>query len=373
MKELDALRGELDRLDRALMELAQRRMQTVAAIGAVKKGTDAPLFHRDRERAVLERARRNAREVGLDPDLGEKLLHALIEASHDAQAVVAGQLAPPEARRRFLLVGGGGEMGILLAGLLRARGHSVDCYEREDPRTPAEAAREAEVVMLAVSMHAAAEVARQWAPVVPEDALLCDINSLKQEICAIFAEHARCQVVGLHPMFGPTVRSLRRQKVVVCPVRPGERVDELLAELGRLGAELVHTTPEQHDRMMAIVQVLVHYRTLAMGEALRVAGVPIAETLAFTSPIYRLELAVVGRLFAQDADLYATIEMSNPQGPEVRRIFRQAADDVEQAVASGDREQFSALFARVSAYMGEFGDEALRLSDALIEALVARP
>ncbi|TNE85457.1 MAG: bifunctional chorismate mutase/prephenate dehydrogenase [Deltaproteobacteria bacterium] len=373
MSELERLRGELDQLDRELIALAKRRMDTVRAIGEHKKGTDAPLFHRDRERAVFERARRNAREAGLPEELGEKLLHALVEASHDAQEGIAGDLAPEGERRRFLLVGGGGEMGRLLGRLLGARGHAVDTYELGDSRTPAEAMAPAEVVVLAVSMHAAVAVAREWAEAAPEHVLLCDINSLKQQICEVLAAHARCEVVGLHPMFGPTVGSLRRQKVVVCPVRPGPRVDGLLTELGRMGAELVHASPEEHDRMMAIVQVLVHYRTLAMGEALRLAGVPIADTLAFTSPIYRLELAVVGRLFAQDADLYATIEMSNPQGDTVRRLFRDAAASVEAAVASGDRDAFRALFTRVSEYMGDFGDEALRLSDHLIDTLVARP
>ncbi|MCO4745469.1 MAG: bifunctional chorismate mutase/prephenate dehydrogenase [Proteobacteria bacterium] len=373
MKELESLREELDALDRELLATARRRMDIVKAIGEVKKGTDAPLFHRDRERAVLERARKNAEAVGLPPALGEKLLHALVEASHDAQQVVAGAVAPESERRRFLIVGGAGEMGVLLGRLLASRGHEVDSYDLDDPRTPEQAIATAEVVMLSVSMHRAAETARLWAPLIPEDRLLCDVNSLKQEICAVFAEHARCEVVGLHPMFGPTVTTLRRQKIVACAVRPGAKVDALLTELGRMGAELVHAAPEVHDRMMAIVQVLVHYRTLAMGEALRRSGVSIRDTLAFTSPIYRLELAVVGRLFAQDADLYASIEMSNPQGPEVRRIFRESAEAVEQAVAGGDRGEFKALFDEVTRYMGSFGDEALNLSDVLIETLVARP
>lgn len=370
MKELEALRAELDVIDRELMATVRRRMDVVRAIGEVKKGLNAPLFHRDRERLVLERARKNAADAGVPPDLGERLLHVLIEASHAAQERVGGALAPEADRRRFLLVGGGGEMGRRLGQLLLERGHGVDSYELGDSRTPAQAAASVDIVMLCVSMHHAAQAAREWTLAMPENGLICDINSLKQEVCSIF-EGARCEAVGLHPMFGPTVTSLRRQKVVVCQVRSGPRAEALLEELGRMGAELVHSEAGAHDRMMAIVQVLVHYRTLAMGEALRRCGVPIAETLAFTSPIYRLELAVVGRLFAQDADLYATIERSNPQGAEVRRIFRESAQAVEQAIASP--EDFRALFTQVSEYMGDFGDEALRLSDALIEMLVAQP
>ncbi|MFT4627398.1 MAG: hypothetical protein ACI8PZ_006082 [Myxococcota bacterium] len=37
--------------------------------------------------------------------------------------------------------------------------------------------------------------------------------------------------------------------------------------------------------MMGIVQVLVHYSTVVMGEALRRTGIRLRDTLPFTSPI----------------------------------------------------------------------------------------
>ena len=66
-------------------------------------------------------------------------------------------------------------------------------------------------------------------------------------------------------------------------------------EFQSLGAETIKSEPKRHDQIMAVVQVLVHFRTLVMGEALRQSGIGIQESLHFTSPIYRLELAVVGR------------------------------------------------------------------------------
>ena len=373
MSDLGTLREELDVLDRELLALAKRRLDVVKNIGQLKHSSDSPLFHRERERDVYARARAMAKELELPPTVAESLVQVLVDASHDAQQMIGGAVCAEADCLSFLLVGGHGAMGRWFSALLSARGHRVDCWEPGDPRTPARAAAGVHVVLLCVSMHAAVEVARQWAPHVPESAVLCDINSLKEEICAVYESDAQCECVGLHPMFGPTVMGLRRQKVVVCEVRPGPGTERLLAELGRMGAELVHATPVEHDRMMAIVQVLVHYRTLAMGEALRRAGVPIARTLEFTSPIYRLELAVTGRLFAQSAELYAAIEMENPQGEEIRAIFREAAEAVEAAIKHGDRGRFSAWFAEVSDYMGPFGEEAHLLSDLLIETLVARP
>lgn len=50
--------------------------------------------------------------------------------------------------------------------------------------------------------------------------------------------------------------------------------------------------------MMGIVQVLTHFGFIAMGRALKASGSPLAASLPYTSPIYRIELAMVGRLFS---------------------------------------------------------------------------
>ncbi len=368
--DLDTLRSQLDHLDRELMALAARRLDVVKRIGEVKADATRAVFDRQRERSVFARARRNAEAAGLPPDVGERLLHTLVEAGHgmQTQRAVAERTEP----RSVLILGGRGQMGTLLGDMLSLRGHTVDAYDRDDPRDLATVVAGVEVVMIAVPMDLAGKVARLVCPMMRQGQLLCDINSLKQDICAIMSEHAPCEAVGLHPMFGPSVGSLRRQKVVVCRLREGELTDWLVGELGRLGTEIIETDPVTHDRMMAVVQVLVHFRTLVMGEALRRTGVPVQDSLRFTSPIYRLELAVTGRLFTQDPELYASIEMDNPHGAEMRQLFVDAAGAYQAAIESGDRQAFRELFEGVSTYFGEFGGEAMRLSDAIIDLLVER-
>jgi chorismate mutase/prephenate dehydrogenase len=378
--ELARLREELDELDRSLLQTAARRSEIVRAIATAKaaapgRGTGRPLFDRDRERAVYDRARAFAAQIGLPERLAHQLMQALIERSHQIQEEVSRQAAKEtaESRRRFLIVGGRGRMGRLLGGEFAARGHEIDVLEVDDDRDRARAVAEAEIVLVAVPMSIARAVVEELAPHVRSDALLCDINSLKQGVCAAMAEHCRGESMGMHPMFGPTVYSLRRQKVVVCPVRPGELAMWLRDELGRMGLEIIETDPVTHDRMMAVVQVLVHYSTLVMGEALRSTGVSIEESLRFTSPIYRLELAFVGRLFAQSADLYAEIEMTNPHADEFRHCFLEAAGIFNRAIRTGDRESFRRLFEGISDYFRGFADEAMQLSDFIIDTLVMQP
>ena len=62
---------------------------------------------------------------------------------------------------------------------------------------------------------------------------------------------------------------------------------------------------------MAMIQVLRHFSTIAYGNHLKEEAVDLAEITELSSPIYRLELAMVGRLFAQQPELYTEIIFSN--------------------------------------------------------------
>ena len=365
MDRLKALRADLDDLDAELLALAARRTALVRDIGALKQASGGALFDREREREVLALARSRSQQVGLDPQVGEALMRTLVEGSHLRQQAILCA----ESSRTLCIVGGGGRMARRLARDLIERGHTLRSLEAHEDPAPGDA----DVVLLAVPMSEQLAVAARVGPRLKPGALLCDINSLKTEVCSAMASAWSGEVLGLHPMFGPTVGTLRRQKVVVCPVRPGPLGLWLQGELAALGLELVHCEPEEHDRMMAVVQVLVHFSTLVMGEALRRNGVPVQRSLDFTSPIYRLELAFTGRLFAQSADLYAEIEMSNPYGGEARAHFQAAAAELAELVDRQDREGFRRLFEGVSDWFGGFEEESMRLSDVVIDTLVARP
>lgn len=374
---LAGLRRELESLDRALLTTARRRNELAREIAHVKsEAGGSPLFDRDRERAVYARADSVAREIGLAPDIARQLIEVVVEASHRMQEWTLRELEADDISqepRRILIIGGAGRMARRLSVDIAARGHSIDVLEPGDPRDPGSVVGAADVVMVAVPMATAAAVAREHAPFVRPDALLCDINSLKAEICREMAAACPGEVLGLHPMFGPTVHSLRRQKVVVCSIREGPIGTWLRRELAQIGLELIESDPEAHDRMMAVIQALTHFATIVMGEALRRSGVSLEESLRFTSPIYRLELALVGRLFAQDADLYAEIEMSNPHGSGIRQHFLDAVQAADDVIASCDRGRFRNLFDETARWFHGFEAEAMQLSDRIIATMVQSP
>lgn len=368
MSELEALRAELDALDEELLRIAARRLAVTQRIGEHKAAVGRPTFDREREQVVLAAARDRARRHGVPPRVGQALVQSLVEAGHHLQEAVQ----PAAESQRVHILGGDGAMGRWFAELLRERGAVVDCSDRGDERPLAQRVSSADIVLVAVSMDQASRVVAEVLPLLRDDALICDINSLKADVCTLYAQ-APGEALGLHPMFGPSTRSLRRQKVVVCRVHDGPRSEWMLDLLRQAGADLVPSDPAEHDDAMALVQVVTHFRTIATGMALARSGRPLDDSLRFTSPIYRLELSVIGRLFAQDPELYASILFDNPRGELVRRLLSDATTELDHIVAGRDRDAFIAAFEQTAAWFADFADDALGLSDRLIEHLTAEP
>jgi prephenate dehydrogenase len=270
------------------------------------------------------------------------------------------------------IIGGTGRMGMLFAGILRRAGYEVEVAGRSTPLRPASLAEECDLVMISVPVRDTVRVIQDIAPILTEDQLVCDLTSLKVRPVEAMLQ-SRAQVIGLHPMFGPTVSSLRHQTIVVCPARADETtLRGMLSILEAEGAECTITTPEAHDRMMAVVQGLTHFVTLCMADSVRRLGIDIETTRAFTSPVYQIELALVGRLLSQDPSLYADILQLNPFVPDVLSVCTSSADDLSRIVALHDPEVFRKFFVANSSHFGAYAKEGMRTTDALIEYMVNR-
>jgi prephenate dehydrogenase len=124
--------------------------------------------------------------------------------------------------------------------------------------------------------------------------------------------------------------------------------------------------------MMAVVQGLTHFVTLCMADSVRRLGIDIATTQAFTSPVYQIELSLVGRLLSQDAGLYADILQQNPAVPEVLDACQASANELAAIVRTKDPALFREFFGRNNRHLGPYCDEGQKTTDALIECMVNR-
>lgn len=371
-RPLAVLRALIDAIDRDILSLLSRRMALVAEIAEYKRGHGRKIRDFAREREILDDRCRRGQALGLSAGVIESMWRLVLWASREQQAALRAEVPPDVEPVTVAIIGGKGGMGRTMARLFGDLGHAVMIADVDTELSATEAASLADVVVVSVPIAVTEQVIREVGPHVREDALLMDVTSLKEAPLAAMLESTRASVVGTHPMFGPNVHSLQGQRVVVCPGR-GEAWEAWLRRmLSARGLVVTDATAEQHDRAMAIVQVLNHYQTQVLGLTLARFGVPIEETLRFTSPAYLMELYVAGRHFAQSPALYGPIEMRNPRTVEVTAAFQAAARELADVLASGDQARFAAIFDEVRAFYGDFGKEAVEQSSFLIDRLVER-
>lgn len=371
-RPLPVLRAMIDSLDRDFLQLAAKRMALVGEVAAYKRVHRLKVRDADREREILDDRVSRAEELGLPRGEMESIFRLLLRASRDHQAALRAEVPMEIEERTIAVIGGHGQIGRIMVRLFGDLGHRVLVSDVDTSLRAADAAAAADVTVISVPIDKTEEVVRAVGPHVPAHGLLMDVTSVKEAPVAAMLESTQASVLGTHPMFGPSVHSLQGQRVVLCRAR-GEAWANWVAEmLSARGLIITEATPQQHDRAMSIVQVLTHFQTQVLGLTLARMGMPLEESLRFTSPAYKLELYVTARHFAQSPGLYGPIEMRNPRTGEVTAAFANATRDIATVLADGNQEEFDAMFAEVREFFGTFTAEALEQSKFLIDRIVER-
>lgn len=362
-QQLAQLRAEIDQTDHELLQLLLRRRQLAADVGVVKRSMGQPLYVPERERAMLQQRRSDAEALGLSPDLIEDVLRRVIRESYQQQ-----QAADVHLQDRIVtVVGGAGALGQLFVRQFRSAGATVRILDRDDWEHASELVTNADLVLISVPIAQTEQVISQLPDLAP-NTILADVTSIKgKPLEAMLAKHAG-PVVGLHPMFGPQQVTLAKQLVVVTHGREQQQYQWLLDSIVRWGAHIREVSATEHDEAMGFVQVMRHLSTFVYGMHLAEEKADLQQLLDLSSPIYRLELMMVGRLFAQNADLYADIILSQPQNFAMMRryinTFTRILDELEHA----DKAAFIAEFAALKDYFGDYSTNFLEESQRLLNA-----
>jgi len=362
--ELAQLRDQIDSVDKELLALLAKRLKLVAEVGKVKSRHGLPIYAPDREASMLALRRQEAEKLGVSPDLIDDVLRRVMRESYSSENDKGFKTLCPDLGS-IVIVGGQGKMGQLFNRLFTLSGYQVKTLEQHDWSKVEEIVADAGMVIISVPIHITEQVIKQL-PRLPENCILLDLSSIKNiPLQAMLAVH-NGPVLGLHPMFGPDVTSLAKQVIVYCDGRQPEAYQWLLEQMRIWGATLQAESPIQHDQNMALIQALRHFTSFAYGVNLAKENVDISQLLALSSPIYRLELAMVGRLFAQDAQLYADIIMASPNNLALIKRYYQRFGEAIALLEQHDKTAFVQQFDDVKTWFGEHAVRFQRESSNLL-------
>ncbi|MCL1079923.1 bifunctional chorismate mutase/prephenate dehydrogenase [Parashewanella spongiae] len=363
---LEKLRNEIDTVDQGLLNLLRQRLNLVARVGEVKHNAGLPIYAPQREASMLDKRRDEAEKLGVSPQLIEDILRRLMRESYQNEKNVGFKQVNTDINH-VVIVGGRGQLGDLFRQMLSLSGYQVHILDADDWHLADMLFDGVGLVIVTVPISITCNLIRQKLGQLPEDCILADLTSIKlSPMEAMFETHSG-PIVGFHPMFGPDVTSLAKQVVVVCHGREQEKYQWLLEQIEIWGAKLVEAEANKHDEAMQVVQALRHFSTFIYGVALFESKADINQLLQFSSPIYRLELAMVGRLFAQNAQLYADIIFAQTENVEqIEGYFENFREGLEM-LKSGDRKLFIEKFDLVADWLGDFSAQFQQESRVMLQ------
>lgn len=227
---------------------------------------------------------------------------------------------------------------------------------------PAEAAANADLVVIATPVGAAGAVAERMAPALADGVILSDVGSVKKAVIEAVSPHLprdgrRVHFVPAHPIAGtersgPAAGFAELFDGRWLLLTPNETVDRAaVAKLSTfwraLGARVAEMSPERHDRVLAVTSHLPHLIAYTIvGTASDLETVDQDEVIQFSAAGFR----DFTRIAASDPVMWRDVFLTNREAVlEVLGRFTEDLFALQRAIRWGDAETLQRHFTRTRA------------------------
>lgn len=207
-----------------------------------------------------------------------------------------------------------------------------------------EAIENADLIIFAVPIEYMTETIKDVAPYAPDNSLLMEITSVKTKPAEALLKYSpeNCEVLPCHPMFGPRLPSIEGQIVILTPVnnRSEKTLKKVKSFLEQKDAKVVLSTPEEHDKIMSVVQGLTHFSYISIASTIKKLEISVKKSREFASPVYNLMLDMISRIVTQNPYLYYSIQSSNDETTKARNTLIKESIYLSQLIEEDKEEVF---------------------------------
>lgn len=195
-----------------------------------------------------------------------------------------------------------------------------------------------QIVFMAVPTFSLPEMAGRVSNVMPTGSLLVDISSVKcgvvEKVDDVLPPHIN--YISIHPLFFSPRAS--EKNTIVVPVRPGFWLHPLMKLLESCGMRLKELRVEEHDQVMATVQVAHHFSLLALRATINRMGFTEKEDLIpFMTRSLGRSLSIIGSL-EKNMETIEMIQRENIYSDLARSTFLEEARKIGQNYSKKARE-----------------------------------
>lgn len=267
------------------------------------------------------------------------------------------------------IIGGTGGMGQWFERYFKSIGSTVLIAGRNTEITYKDIADTCDIIIVSVPMDVAEDVARNIGKDLGPHQLLTDFCSQKETIVEAMLDATDAQVLGMHPLFGPYHQTLNGQNIVFCQGRGDAWRQWLEEKFKNSGAVITHMGASDHDRNMALFQGLTHFISLCMGSMFEELNLTPHDAMKFSTPVFRVNIYLIGRLLAQDHDLYEKLIGENKYVPELIDTFSRIMDQTKKKLLTGKKGEGAEFIKRLQESYNDLCKESLEESNKMLEVL----
>ena len=275
---LSELRRGIDSVDEELIRLIGERIRLAVEVGRVKRSLGLPIVDEDREGEVIARWVEGLGRFGVDLESAIGIAQFIIGASKRIQLTNKLDI-------RVTIVGSG-RVGRTLAKAL-GRVTNVVLQRRSEELVPGD------VIILATrptsdSLDIVTKYSSRF-----RGSVVMDLFSVKTPMFRLIegeSLRAGFHYISAHPLFGELSNPIGETVVLIPSRSSGDKIDtarELFRDAGF--NVVILSSPEEHDRLMAYIQVAHHILLLTLYRAMRRVGLDLDTPLATHSLKYTLK------------------------------------------------------------------------------------
>lgn len=217
-----------------------------------------------------------------------------------------------------------------------------------------EDASDVDVVIVSVPISSVSETLEALNRICRDDTLIFDISSLKSPFVHILKDMASTRnVCSIHPMFGPSIRSMHGRNLIICDCGSSEAVKMAKELLSEQGADIKVIPVDEHDRYMSYVLGLSHIVNIAFFTVLERSGIPFKELCSVSSTTFDKMIDTNMSVALEDPRLYYEIQHLNVSRNRMLSELSDAIDAVSEAALSDEPTDFTKLMLKGREYLEE--------------------
>lgn len=189
--------------------------------------------------------------------------------------------------------------------------------------TNAMAISRADAVLISVPIDNFEEAIKEVSCHVQPGQVVIEISSIKARPMELMHKYiAKGLVLGVHPMFGPGAVNLANKNFVLTPTNNKEKdlAHRVELHLKKKGARVSQMSPDEHDELMAIILGLPSFIAIVSADTLLSLN-RLQKTRKISGSTYKLLLMLTESVVAEDANLYAALQMTLPNIAEIENLF----------------------------------------------------